>query len=527
MNIPAASVHECRLLLLTAGEDASLIDWLSSTLDVAAEPCADAESLLERLDRGAGAILLPEAARLKPAMLAGLKASLSVQPEWSELPVIALTPPDLSPFLEEELRTMPGMVLLEQPVTPRTLQSCLRAALRARQRQYRLRDHLDEAGRSNAQLHASVQAKDEFLAVLAHELRNPLGAITAAVRVLESSAERPEQFALARDVIARQSDQMRRLLEDLLDVTAVTSRPRSLQRKPQAMRPLIGAAIAAVRTALDNKGHTLKVEQPATSAQVNVDGARISQVLVNLLANAIKYTPDGGRIALSAEADRAGFVVRIRDNGIGIAPDALESIFGMFAQVPEAREHANGGFGIGLALARGIAELHDGSLIARSQGPGHGSEFVLTLPIAGFAADDDARDRTSVPDVAATTAESPGRRILLVDDNEDSVHALCAVLELNRHQVVCASSGVDALRLAAEQSPEVAILDIGMPDMDGYELARRLRTQVAGGLVLIALTGWSQPNDRRRALDAGFDHYLAKPVDFDQLENLMRDVTGR
>ncbi|HEX4377581.1 MAG TPA: ATP-binding protein, partial [Steroidobacteraceae bacterium] len=504
-----------------------------STLDVSVEPCADAGSLLERLDHGAAAILLPEAARLKPAMLAGLKASLSIQPDWSELPVIALTPPDLSPFLEEELRALPGLVLLEQPVTPRTLQSCLRAALRARQRQYRLRDRLDEARRSNAQLHASVQAKDEFLAVLAHELRNPLGAITAAVRVLASSAERPEQFALARDVIARQSDQMRRLLEDLLDVTAVTSRPRSLQRKPQSMRPLIGAAIAAVRTALDNKGHTLQVEQPATSAQVNVDGARISQVLVNLLTNAIKYTPDGGRIALSAEADRAGFVVRIRDNGIGIAPDALESIFGMFAQLAEARERANGGFGIGLALARGIAELHDGSLIARSDGPGRGSEFALTLPIAGFATDDDARDRTSapdaaiVPDAATATAASPGRRILLVDDNEDSVQALCAVLELNRHQVHCASSGVDALRIAVEQSPEIAILDIGMPDMDGYELARRLRGQVAGGLVLIALTGWSQPNDRRRALDAGFDHHLTKPVDFDQLENLMRDVTSR
>jgi two-component system, sensor histidine kinase len=506
------AVKSLRVLLLASGKDAAVKAELLACAAIPVEICASLRQLLQRFDDGVGLLWLADGQLLQRPACAALQTWLGDQPDWSQLPLIAFN---------ETLRHLPGMLLLERDVSARTLLTCIEAGLRTRARQQERRDQLEQLRAMNVRLQASVQAKDEFLAVLAHELRTPLSAITAAVRILEANRNRPGEFTFARDVIARQSAQMGRLLEDLLDVTIVTSRPGSLQRRLQPLRPLIEAAVAAVQPALQARRHSLQVSQADTPALLNVDGARLSQVLINLLNNAIKYTPENGRIVLSAEATCDQFVVRVRDTGIGLAHDALESIFGMFAQVPQVSARAEGGLGIGLALARGITELHGGSLVAHSDGVGHGSEFVLTLPVAQWTTDE---PQTASSTASSSPASTPvARDILLVDDNDDALQALRAVLELSGHRVACATSGEEALRCAATCMPQIALLDIGMPDMDGYELARRLQSAVHGRLVLIALTGWSQPTDRQQALAAGFDHHLAKPVDFEQLERLIRE----
>ena len=355
--------------------------------------------------------------------------------------------------------------------------------------------------------------KDEFLATLAHELRNPLAPIRQAVSLAKSSRIEPDRRAWALDVIERQSSHMALLLEDLLDVSRISRGHLQLRLQKVKLQDVIASAVETVKPLFDRKHHRLDVALPPQPVALSADPLRLAQVLTNLLSNAAKYTNDGGHVELGAQCDGAQAVITVRDDGIGLAPEAQAQIFEMFSQVAPAIERSEGGLGIGLALSRGLVELHGGSIAVRSAGAGQGSEFTVSLPCL-VAPDAPAPAAASAPE----RAEAP-RSVLIADDNRDALESLAALLSMHGHEVHVAADGGEALAQAERVRPDVVLLDIGMPGLTGYEVARRIRASGWGQqMLLVALTGWGQAEDQARARAAGFDHHITKPLD---LENLL------
>ena len=342
---------------------------------------------------------------------------------------------------------------------------------------------------------------------LAHELRNPLAPITNAIEILRLKDPADAEIRWTRDVIDRQVRQMTRLVDELLDVARITSGKIILRVERVALASVVQGAMEAARPFVEASGHELMATLPSSPVWLNADPTRLTQVLLNLLNNAAKYTPRGGRVVIEASAFDDDAVVRVRDNGIGIPEEHLSGIFEMFSQVEPALERSQGGLGIGLALARGLVELHGGSIEARSSGAGQGSEFVVRLP----------RAKAQGMDVVGSLQDAravPNLRVLVVDDNCDAAESLAMMLSLTGHEVATAHDGESALAEAARFAPEAVLLDIGMPGMNGYDVAQRLRELPHGKhVLLVALTGWGQEDDKRRAMEAGFDHHLTKPVD--------------
>jgi PAS domain S-box-containing protein len=371
---------------------------------------------------------------------------------------------------------------------------------------------------SEEALRKADQRKDEFLATLAHELRNPLAPIRTAAEVLTLPNLAPQQLAWARQVIHRQVEHMARLLDDLLDVARITRGKLQLRLQPVDLATVVDTAVEAARPLLAARNHELIVDLPPELPSFDADPVRLAQILSNLLTNAAKYTDSpGGHIALTGRVEHGMLRISVKDNGIGLSPAALAGIFTMFSQVQHSHRRADGGLGIGLALVKGLVYLHGGTIEVFSDGPGRGSEFVVTLPCRVAEASQPTES------TARATTEAPVcRKILVADDNQDAANTLSLLLRLAGHDVRTAHGGRPALQLAAEFQPEFAFLDIGMPDLDGYEVARRLRLTDAGRNVrLIALTGLGQDEDKRRAHDAGFDHHLTKPVDLRRLDALL------
>jgi PAS domain S-box-containing protein len=378
----------------------------------------------------------------------------------------------------------------------------------------------DDTDRKTAELalREADQRKDVFLATLAHELRNPLAPIRNAAHVLSSPKLGSEQLQWARSVIQRQVKHMALLLDDLLDVARITQGKLALKKQRIILNSVVDSAVEAVRPLLDGKSHQLTVSLPSEPVALDGDPLRLSQVIGNLLTNAAKYTDAGGHITLSGRIEKGILSLSIMDDGIGIPPESLTRIFEMFSQVEGAAARSEGGLGIGLALVRGLVELHEGTVEAKSGGLGHGSEFIVRLRVIADSA------TTSAPDMAVPSTIS--RRILVADDNRDAADSLAMILELGGHEVRVAHDGRAALSVAQTFRPDAVLLDIGMPHLNGYEVARALRTEPwASEMCLIALTGWGQDSDRQRAVDAGFDHHLTKPVDTVALEALLsKDV---
>jgi two-component system CheB/CheR fusion protein len=367
---------------------------------------------------------------------------------------------------------------------------------------------------AEASLREADVRKDVFLATLSHELRNPLAPIRTAARLLETPNVSPAQLSRAQAIISRQVHHMSSLLDDLLDVSRITRGSFPLKKELVDVKSLIEAAVEAMQPAMDAKRHTLRVEIPEKPILVNADPVRLAQVMSNLLTNAAKYTPTGGVITVGAYLDAQDLIVFVRDNGIGLAPEAIPEIFEMFAQV-HANGASEGGLGIGLALSKGLVQLHGGRITARSAGIGKGSEFVVSLPRPLVVEAPESRPSG----LNGESESSVGRRVLIADDNRDGAETLGMLLELSGHEVHLAHSGAKALEIAEQVHPEVAVLDIGMPELSGYDVAKQIRAKPWGTpMILIALTGWGQENDKRLAEAAGFDHHCTKPVDPDELQ---------
>jgi PAS domain S-box-containing protein len=366
---------------------------------------------------------------------------------------------------------------------------------------------------TEAELIAADKRKDVFLATLAHELRNPLAPIRNAAQILAVPGIGPERLSWAQKIIARQSAHMASLLDDLLDVARLTQGRIELKREIVDIRSVVDSALETVRPQLELKGHRLDLHLQRRGLKVFVDPVRICQVFANLLANAIKYMEPGGLIRVTCALEGENVVISVFDTGMGISTDALKDVFGMFQQSEAALERAEGGLGIGLALVRALVELHGGEVTASSEGPGRGSTFRVALPLSTGTSD---QVRLSVADGSDTFGAR--KRVLVADDNEDAAESLAMLLTMHGHEVFVASDGVAALDAVTSFEPDVVILDIGMPRMNGYDVARELRARSVGHDVrLVALTGWGQADDRQRAFDAGFDAHLTKPPDTESL----------
>jgi PAS domain S-box-containing protein len=377
---------------------------------------------------------------------------------------------------------------------------------------------ISERKRAEQALREADRRKDEFLALLAHELRNPLAPIRYALATTRKAGRTLEQQKRAEEVIERQVAHMSRLLDDLLDVSRITHGTLELKKSRTELTLVLGAAIEAARPILDSKHHTLSLDLPKQTVRLEADPVRLAQVFSNLLINAAKYTDAGGSIELRATREASGVVVAVRDNGMGISADMMPRLFTLFSQAHTALGRSEGGLGVGLALARGLVALHGGRVEVRSDGPGRGSEFIVRWPVGV-----PAWEVSQVEVSADRPAADVGLRILVVDDSRDAADTCATVLELSGHEVQTAYDGRRALELAGTFRPHALVLDIGLPDVNGYELARSIRAAPwGGGMVLIAVTGWGQGEDRRRALEAGFDHHLTKPIAAETLESLLQ-----
>ena len=377
---------------------------------------------------------------------------------------------------------------------------------------------LSERKRTEA-LEESARRMNEFLAMLAHELRNPLAPIASALNLL---AKRPTSDATelwVRDVLRRQTAQLSRLVDDLLDVSRITRAAMTLERRALDLRKAVRGALDASMQWIEPRRHVLDVRLPDEPVEMSGDEVRLTQVVQNLLHNAAKYTPDGGRIEVELRREAGEALIVVRDNGVGMAAELLSSAFELFTQGSQSLDRAHGGLGVGLTLVQRLVKLHGGTVEARSPGPGNGSEFLVRLPLSPRP---EAAQTVSAA-APAPAAPGPRRRVLVVDDNKDAANALALLLEAEGHEVRTAADGVTGLALAREYGPEVVLLDISLPRLDGYEIARRMREDAQlRSATLIAITGYGQSHDRARAAAAGFDYHLTKPVEYTSLQRLFR-----
>ena len=384
--------------------------------------------------------------------------------------------------------------------------------------------HMASVALENARLYEELREgdrrKDEFLATLAHELRNPLAPIRNSLQVMRLAGADRSAMDGSRAMIERQVQQMVRLVDDLLDISRISRGKMELRRERVELAAVIAGAVETSRPLIERLGHTLSVTLPARPVHLDADLTRLSQVFLNLLNNAAKYSEPGGRIALTAECEGDTVVVRVSDTGIGIPADMLPRIFEIFTQVDRSLERSQGGLGIGLTLVKRLTELHGGDIVARSDGPGRGSEFTVRLPVLP-----EAGAEPQPGPLAQKAPALPARRILVVDDNRDSADSLAMLLGILGNEVRTAYDGVEGVEAATAFRPDLAFLDIGLPRLNGYDAARRIRLLPGGAkMILVALTGWGQEDDRRRSREAGFDHHLVKPVAPEELERLLAET---
>ena len=503
------------LVLAPMGRDARLTAGILSSAGLDAQVCETMEALARDAGVGAGCALLTEEA-LSSSNVKVLARALRRQPPWSDFPLIIFT--SRGDITHARVRTLSffegfrNVTFFERPVRIMTLVSVVHAALAARRRQYEVRDLL-------GRLERAIEQRDEFLAMLGHELRNPLTAILNSIQYLRMASGPSANPGSAHEIIERQSLHLARLMDDLLDVSRVTSGKVTLQRSPLDLCEVARKCLETLEPLIKSHGHDLEASLGDRPLGVDGDPVRIEQMLSNLLTNAIKYTPRGGRIQVQARAEDGWGVLSVKDTGVGIDAETLPHIFDLSAQGPATLERSQGGLGIGLTLVKRLVEMHGGSVRAKSEGLGCGSEFALRFPLLRELAR--AAPASRGPSSAAKPKKG-GRKILIIEDNEDNRNTLRALLASLGHDVDVAQDGMLGIERARAFQPEVALIDIGLPGLNGYRVAETLRTEPwADRMVLIALTGYGQSEDRRRAFEAGFDAHLVKPVSFENLLGIL------
>jgi signal transduction histidine kinase/CheY-like chemotaxis protein len=473
--------------------------------------CGSWEAFRAELDRGVGAVVV-SGELLSEAVLENLRAIVEAQPAWSDLPIIVVAGIEL---VRSGSHAMLGNVsLLQRPVSVDTLRSSVAAALRARRRQYQVRELLrqrDDADRR----------KDEFLAMLAHELRNPLAPLRTGLELLKL-APSPHVVSRAKASMERQVSNLTRLVDDLLDVSRINTGKIALRRTVLDARQSVSDVVSAAQPGASEKHLRLELRQPDHPVIVEADPVRLEQMLGNLIGNAMKFSLPGGEIRVSLEADNQWAVMRVRDTGVGIPAGHLERVFELFGQAAASIDRSQGGLGIGLTVVRLLAELHGGRAHVFSDGVGRGTEAVIHLPIHSGEA---LVESSAAECVNPTTS---ARRVLVIDDNRDVAAMLAAYLAQIGHIVYQAHDGRTGLDAAVRHQPEVIVCDLGLPGLDGYEIARTLcAIPHRQSPVLIAVSGYGESNDREKARTAGFAHHLTKPADPRELADLIaKSVRG-
>ena len=503
------------LIVAPIGRDAELMCSNLQTAGIACAACDNIEDLCREISEGVGALLLTEEA-LPPDVAPRLVRALNEQPPWSDIPMIILTG---MPGLDAKSRTFrelgrrTNVTVVDRPVRIQSLVSAAQSALRARDRQYQIRELMEE-------LENRVNERDRFLAILGHELRNPLGAILLASQMRDEDGRLDGEHA---SLIERQSKHLTRLVNDLLDLSRVVSGKIVLKPQSIDLEDALRQALDTVTVMAEQQHVTVEVRHSAEALPVHVDPVRADQIITNVISNALKYTPEGGHVIVMLERDGSEAVLRVKDDGVGIAPNRIGTIFELFAQAENAIGRAQGGMGIGLALVRNLLHLHGGSITATSDGVGKGSEFTVRFPIGDATPEGMSEKAAPQPPVH----DGQPRRIVVVEDNADVRDLLRLKLRRLGHQVDAVGDGPSGVETIVKAKPDLALIDIGLPGIDGYEVATRVRESIGADVVLVAVSGFGQPEDKRKAIEAGFDEHITKPADVRDIESLLSRLPPR
>jgi signal transduction histidine kinase len=487
---------EERVLIWASNRDARLTSSFLSDAGIACHACRNVEEFRSALEQGGGAAVIAGEV-LDAGIVASLSEWLDRQPAWSDFPLIIVVGPEVSG--EHGLFQPLGHVaVLQRPLSLDTFRSTVGAALRARLRQYQVRALLHEKEENE-------RRKDEFLAMLAHELRNPLAPLRTGVQLLQLQPD-PALVQRTLATMERQVGNLTRIIDDLLDVSRISRRKIVLKKRVIDARESLRQAVETVRLPAANKALQMEITVPETPLPIEADTVRLEQMLTNLLTNAIKYTPPNGTIQVSARLQDDRVILSVRDNGVGIPPHQLDKVFELFAQTERTLDRSQGGLGIGLTIVRQLAELHGGTVQLMSGGEGQGTEAVVSLPKAAKPA--------SHPRDTRHAAVVGGRTVLVIEDNSDVAEMLAVYLEQLGHRVVVATDGYAGLEAALRNHPDVLVCDIGLPGLNGFEIASRLREDASfKSCLMIAVTGYGDVADKRRTQEAGFSHHLTKPAD--------------
>jgi signal transduction histidine kinase/ActR/RegA family two-component response regulator len=522
------------LILAPTGRDAALTARFVGEAGLAAEPCASVEELCAKMGAGAGLAFITGEA-LTPEAVRCLVAALATQPAWSDFPLVVLTSGGgETPANAEVLAALSeagNVTLVERPVRVGTLVSTFKSALRARRRQYDVREHIAAA-------EAASRLKDEFLATVSHELRTPLTAVLGWIHVLRGGRLDESQAARALETIERNARSQVQLIDDLLDVSRIITGKLRLEVRPLDPVSPVESAVEAVLPAADSKDIRIQKVLDTGIGSISGDPARLQQVVWNLLSNAIKFTPRGGRVTVRLARVESHVEISVTDDGEGISGEFLPYVFDRFRQADGTTTRRFGGLGLGLAIVRHLVELHGGTVRAESGGEGRGSTFTVKLPLVPFyqreAEAEEARPAAHENEARTAVVECPenldGLRVLVVDDEADTLEIIRVSLNQCGALVTTASSSAEALDLLGRDSPDVIISDIGMPSEDGFEFIRKVRLlppERGGRIPAVALTAYARAEDRLRVLRSGYQMHVAKPVELTELVAIVANVAGR
>jgi signal transduction histidine kinase/ActR/RegA family two-component response regulator len=499
VNAPQRTVQSMLACVVTPNE-ADATQAAGILRDNGIETLADGSlaALAARLDTRIGCAVLVEDA-LTEDEIPALREALARLPAWADLPLVFVAR-DMALLGALSASVFPdsgNVTLLERPLNAHTFVSAVQVALRASARQREVGELLEERDRA-------VRLRDEFLAMLAHELRNPLAPMRNALYLLRQQNVQDPLVQKSTDVLARQVDHIVRMVDDLMDVARLERGKVVLKKRRVDLNRVVSSAVDACLSTAQARGHQISVRFGAGPLPVDADAVRVEQIVSNLINNAIKFMPPPGEITVETGAAGGEAVLAVQDAGIGFEPDSADRLFAPFLQVNPTLERTAGGLGIGLTIVRRLAELHGGSVEGSSPGPRKGARFVVRLPLASGAAEPDAEE--------APLPAAQRRRVVVIEDNDDIRESLASILVRWGHEVTTEADGPSGLARVLEMKPDVALVDIGLPGMNGYEVARRIRAGSDAGVRLIAITGYGQPADRERALEAGFDAHLLKPV---------------